>query len=481
MPSGGGFRFGPYRLDPRSRVLYRDGVALDVKSRQFDVLHTLVRRAGELVTKDDLIRDAWNGVIVDDNSLTQAVSRLRHLPGAPEFDTYIVTVQGHGYRFVEPVHADGDAHSRESLLALLAPDRAWSDGLDALESFDPTRLVAARAMLRQQVAAFPREARFRIVLALVCAFVHDGTRTDAQPDKAALAEAENEACEACTLNPDLPEAWATLGFILERTGDRENAIAALQRATRLDPTNWQHHGRLASAEWGQARLRAVRDTLHYNKGFAMAHFFAASLWVAREAYDDAWSEVMAGVAAAESEAAVPARFRAVGLHYLNGLLCNVRGETDDALAAFAREVTLLARGHFYGRESAANSSCARGACLRRAGDADGARAAFADAHAFVPDHPLALAGVALLDGPGSEAALRLAAMPPRTFEHVMAQAAYRVHTGDVAGGVAMVLAALESAAPGNTGWTIPIDPLLDVAARRTAWAPVLELLHLRAR
>ena len=63
----------------------------------------------------------------------------------------------------------------------------------------------------------------------------------------------------------------------------------------------------------------------------------------------------------------------------------------------------------------------------------------------------------------------------------MTGAALLVHADDVRGAAAMVHAALEAAPPGNTGWLMPIDPLLRVRENRDDWAPVLELLHMRAR
>jgi hypothetical protein len=52
MPSGGGFRFGAYQLDPHGRRLLRDDTPVPLKSRQFDVLVALVTRAGTLVLGD---------------------------------------------------------------------------------------------------------------------------------------------------------------------------------------------------------------------------------------------------------------------------------------------------------------------------------------------------------------------------------------------------------------------------------------------
>ncbi len=481
MPSVIGFRFGPYRLDLRGRSLFCSEQPVAIRPRQFDVLHVLVRRAGEVVTKDDLIREAWNGVIVDDNSLTQAVSRLRHLPGAPHFETYIDTVQGHGYRFDEAVTVETETPNRANLLALFAADRTWGQGLAALESFDPELLASARVLLRKLVADNPREVRFRIVLGLVCALIFDSTRTDTQPNQEALREAAAEAYEAFNLHPDLAECSATLGFVLRRTGDSDNALIALRRAARLEPTNYLHHGRLADASWGEERLRAVRDTLRLNPGFAIAFFFGACVWTAREAFSDAWREVEAGTAAMDAEAGTPVPFRAVGLYLLKGLLLFARGAVADAHVALDREIALSSRRHLYGREICASAWYVKAACYLYVGDKESAREAAVEAMVLVPAHAQAMAVLAILDGPDSDTARRVATDSRAAFEVVMARAALLAHAGDVPTAVATVHAALKAAPPGNTGWRLPADPLLRVWEHRDAWAPVLATVNARAR
>lgn len=77
MPSGDGFAFGPFRLDLRTKRLLRDGVLVELSPREFDVLHLLISRAPELVTKDDLIKAAWHDVAVGDSSLVKVIKQLR--------------------------------------------------------------------------------------------------------------------------------------------------------------------------------------------------------------------------------------------------------------------------------------------------------------------------------------------------------------------------------------------------------------------
>jgi hypothetical protein len=63
------------------------------------LLEVLVKRPGELLSKDELLDAAWPGVVVEENNLQAQVSVLRKLLGAAA----IATVTGRGYRFALPV------------------------------------------------------------------------------------------------------------------------------------------------------------------------------------------------------------------------------------------------------------------------------------------------------------------------------------------------------------------------------------------
>ena len=63
--------------------------------RAFDVLLALVERAGQLVTKDELLALVWPSLVVEENNLQVQVSTLRKVLGAGA----IATVAGRGYRF----------------------------------------------------------------------------------------------------------------------------------------------------------------------------------------------------------------------------------------------------------------------------------------------------------------------------------------------------------------------------------------------
>ena len=97
-------RFGPFVFDPASGVLEREGVELPLPPRVLTVLEVLLRRAGEVVSRQELIDKAWKDAFVTDTSLAEAVSVLRQALGDdPQNPSYIQTLHRRGYRFVAPV------------------------------------------------------------------------------------------------------------------------------------------------------------------------------------------------------------------------------------------------------------------------------------------------------------------------------------------------------------------------------------------
>src|SRR5436853_204100 len=89
------YRFGPFELQPNQRRLLNDGHPVELGHRAIDVLLALVERAGQLVTKDQLLGLVWPGVVVEENNLQVQVSALRKILGTAA----IATTAGRGYCF----------------------------------------------------------------------------------------------------------------------------------------------------------------------------------------------------------------------------------------------------------------------------------------------------------------------------------------------------------------------------------------------
>ncbi len=98
------WEFGAFRLDAREHVLLRAGTEICLTPKVFDALVLLVRRSGELLDREGLLRMLWPGTIVTDATLTQTIWLLRKALGdVSEGGELIETVPRVGYRFVGAV------------------------------------------------------------------------------------------------------------------------------------------------------------------------------------------------------------------------------------------------------------------------------------------------------------------------------------------------------------------------------------------
>lgn len=471
------YTFDHIVVDAVARRVTRSGEVVAIPDRHIGVLLHLLAHAGSLVSKDQLIESAWEGLAVTDNSLEQAISGLRRVLGdAPGGAPYIQTVPRQGYRFTGSVTRTTARASDDSLEALLAPHRAWVEGRAALETLAADQIVRARGVFEGVLRSAPDQASAHVGLASACIMQFEMTRADEQPDTAALAIAARHAREACRLGPDYGEAWATLGFVLDRTGQHTDALAASRRAVMLEADNWRHHLRLAYVGWGEERLREARRTLALLPGFPLAHWLSATVHVARQALDEAERELDAGIASQVGQE-TPSRFSSVALHWLRGLLHLARGDERAALVSLERELSFEASGHLYARECCANTWYAIGAVHMRQQRRQEAAEALRQALARVPKHPLARLGLAMLNGEANRAATEASVS---SMEVAIGHAIALVAAGDHVNAVRLMDQALAAAPPGNVGWLLPIEPLLNVAAAPGAWAPVFARLRTRA-
>lgn len=97
--------FGDFVLvRSQQQLLAADGRAVAMTPRLFATLSLFVDRAGELLDKDTLLAEVWPGLVVEENNLSQVVSRLRRLLGdGPQGSRFIETVPRRGFRFVARV------------------------------------------------------------------------------------------------------------------------------------------------------------------------------------------------------------------------------------------------------------------------------------------------------------------------------------------------------------------------------------------
>jgi DNA-binding winged helix-turn-helix (wHTH) protein len=283
-------RFGIFELDLESGDLRRDGTRVHVQEQPKRVLRLLVRRAGALVTRDELRQAVWtDGTHVDfERGLNFCVSQIRRALGedaaAP---LYVETVPRKGYRFVAPVSLADDAPAPDArkpaspnvvrprrrrpvtttlaLAVLLAlgsgggrphassPEppleavqarfeamgalaeaerwviRAYRWEAPAREAMPKAREAAARALARHESAGA------HLVLAQV-ALRHDWD----------VPAAQAHLTRALQLEPDLAAAHVERAELLLVQGRVDDAVAAVRTALEVDPVCPTVSGQVAS-------------------------------------------------------------------------------------------------------------------------------------------------------------------------------------------------------------------------------------------
>src|SRR5256885_10383343 len=185
-PTGGIFRFGVFDLDVRAGELRKHGVKRRLQGQPLQVLASLVRHAGELVTREELRAEIWPAdTFVDfDHSLHNAIARIRETLGdsatAPRF---VETLPRRGYRFigkverpqplesqVDPNPAAGTYHIR-ALAVLPLDDHSgepgheyFADGITQALITCPAKIRALRRISRTSARQYtdPRKSLAQI-------------------------------------------------------------------------------------------------------------------------------------------------------------------------------------------------------------------------------------------------------------------------------------------------------------------------------
>jgi two-component system, OmpR family, response regulator len=94
---------GDLRVDPGSRRAWRGEVEISLTTREFDVLEHLVRRAGQVLRKDEILAGVWEYDFDGDPNIVEVyIGRLRRKVDAPFGHQSIQTVRGAGYRIDGP-------------------------------------------------------------------------------------------------------------------------------------------------------------------------------------------------------------------------------------------------------------------------------------------------------------------------------------------------------------------------------------------
>ncbi|CDM65449.1 tetratricopeptide repeat protein [Pyrinomonas methylaliphatogenes] len=122
------YEFGPFRLNARERILWRDDRLVPLAPKAIETLLALIERRGHVVSREELMARVWSEAFVEEANLTVQISVLRKTLGdTAEAPRYIETVAKRGYRFI----AEVKVHRGEEA------DEAAQASVEALASVHP--------------------------------------------------------------------------------------------------------------------------------------------------------------------------------------------------------------------------------------------------------------------------------------------------------------------------------------------------------
>ena len=115
--------FGPFTLDLAAAQLRRDGAAVALRPKAYELLVALARRPQELVTKEELLDSVWGRRFITEGVIKSSVSELRQALGDdPKAPRWIETVSRRGYRFGAAVHSRLDGVTAEEAAWVVSPE-----------------------------------------------------------------------------------------------------------------------------------------------------------------------------------------------------------------------------------------------------------------------------------------------------------------------------------------------------------------------
>ena len=283
MPGSERYQFGEFLLEVAERRLSRAGQPIRLAPKAHDVLIVLLRRAGGLVRKRELLAQVWPEAIVEEGILAVHISALRKALNGGGATQYIETVSRSGYRFAAPVT---EWHSTQPAAEITELCNRGRGHLRAASMYEVPKALAA---FRAAIALDPACAAAHAGLALACCAQ---AQFRVAPFSEAYVQAKTAALRALAMDPSCAAAQTALGAVLFFSEwDWLAAERSLRRALDLDPQQTEAYllygqvlealGKLDSA------LAMKRKALELEPHSSLVHFsFAFSYWNQR-CYDEA--------------------------------------------------------------------------------------------------------------------------------------------------------------------------------------------------
>jgi DNA-binding winged helix-turn-helix (wHTH) protein/cytochrome c-type biogenesis protein CcmH/NrfG len=302
------FVSGEWTVEPSRNLLVRGDAKVRVEPRVMDVMIYLAGRAGEVVSKEELVERVWPGRYVTDEVLTVTIYALRKaLKDDARRPKYIETVSRRGYRWIVPVVRPVCA-AREPMFAPIQDGEQHRLEAQNLRPIQGRRVAAMTTALALFAAAGawifkPFSHRRHVASAEAWEAYVKGRFFLDQRSIRGWRQALDQFERGVALDPQDPAAEAGLADTYSAMSDfgvasaaemRPQAIEAAQRALDLDPNSAEGYEALGRAqflfEWNYAAAeRNLERAVLLDPDYMPAHQAMAWVKSARGQYSEAVS------------------------------------------------------------------------------------------------------------------------------------------------------------------------------------------------
>jgi TolB-like protein/DNA-binding winged helix-turn-helix (wHTH) protein/Tfp pilus assembly protein PilF len=229
-------RFGVFEVDLRAGELRKHGLRIRLQEQPFQVLAMLLRRAGQVVTREELQKKLWPAdTFVDfDHGLNKAVNKIRDALGdSAESPRFVETVARRGYRFLAEVKGADDIAVRSPEFA---PAQLAASHPPAPQTGDRAEFVDAAAMPQRRLPPLAWKIWAFVLLAAIAAFaawkIHSRNRPTSAIHSLAVLPLES-------LSNDASQDYFADGMTDELISDL-GQISALRVISRTSVMAYKH-------------------------------------------------------------------------------------------------------------------------------------------------------------------------------------------------------------------------------------------------
>lgn len=284
------YRFSGFVLDPRRGLMRGDGTDVQLRTKSLELLAFLISRAGQIVSKDELLEHVWEGMAVSEDSLTQCVHDVRRALADSEQDL-IRTVPRRGYLFAGQVLAEMDSGHAAPASAPINLDRPSLAVLPFLNlNGDLTQDFFADGMAEEIITGLTR-IKWLFVIARNSRFSYKGRSVDAEAGVHLWAERFDATLEDIfDLQDQITEK--VVGAIAPKL-----ELAEIDRVQRKATDSLQAHDYYLRAlavfyrisrTGNDEALANINRAIELDPHYATAYGFAARIYVQRNS--GAWIE-----------------------------------------------------------------------------------------------------------------------------------------------------------------------------------------------